>query len=183
RRASARNSSVASANITPSVTYSGSSAPSGSRSAPCSRPQRFSSPRSMAPPATSAAVHQLAPRANKSTGTGASHMQGQNGLRPVPNQTSTAVASMATMPGTERLTSIADAIEVSPERAPVKRAEGGGRHIHAAAEVQHDEAVRQRPHLEGDLPRVVLPQLTLAMPSAMTSAIRVAVGDLRALKS
>src|SRR5690242_10702431 len=106
----------------------------------------------------SAAAHQLASAANSSTGRGANHISGQKGSGPVPKNTSNAMASVAATPSPRRFTSSAYAIEISPERAPVERAELGGAHGHAVPEVEHDEAVGEGAHLEGDLPVVVLLQ-------------------------
>jgi len=56
--------------------------------------------------------------------------------------------------------SVANAMDISPEGAPVEGAKAGGRHVNASAQVEHDEAVGESAHLEGDLPRIVVTEMT-----------------------
>src|SRR3954451_23258755 len=111
-------------------------------------------PRNHADPAASAAAHPRAPAANSNTGSGANQSSGHHGVMPVPNQTSSAVSRTATQPNAARRGSRTKAIQISPERAPIKGAECSARKLDAAPEVERDEAVRERAHLECDFPCV-----------------------------
>src|SRR5260370_17165810 len=51
-------------------------------------------------------------------------------------------------------------MDVSPERAPEKGAEAGGRHVHAPAEIESDESAVMRAHLKDDLPDIVLAEVS-----------------------
>src|SRR5437667_12682091 len=51
-------------------------------------------------------------------------------------------------------------MDISPEGAPVEGAKAGGRHVNAPAQVEHDEAVGESAHFEGDLPRIVVTEIT-----------------------
>ena len=54
----------------------------------------------------------------------------------------------------------ANAMYESLERSPVECAELGGRHCHAPAQIEQEKTVGQGAHLEDDLPRVALAEIT-----------------------
>src|SRR4051794_22994231 len=51
-------------------------------------------------------------------------------------------------------------MDVPPEGAPVEGPKAGSRHTQSPAQIEHDEAMRERAHLEDDLPRVILAEIS-----------------------
>src|SRR5450631_3870180 len=108
--------------------------------------------------ATAALRHELRV-AKCSNGSGANQSSGQQGSSPVPNQSNTEVDATARNAEPVRRLSIAYAMNVPSERAPVESAKLRLSCAHASAQVEHDKAVGQGAHLENDLPRVIFAEI------------------------
>src|ERR1700736_69304 len=91
--------------------------------------------------AARAVLHPELREAKRRSGSGANQSSGHLGLRPVPNQTNTAVDTTASRAAKLRLQSFANATDVPPEGPPVEGAKLGGRYFDSSAQVEHDETV------------------------------------------
>src|ERR1700729_3518773 len=111
-------------------------------------------PRSSEKNATAAVALMELPVAKSSTGKGASQKSGHQGSRPLPNQIRIALHRTARIAMRRELA--ANAMDISPKRSLVESAELAGSDVHASSQIEHDQAVGETAHLEGDFPRIVI---------------------------